>query len=106
MPLRPSTLVKRLIGTCVEAVPPPTQPALRWVQHECRAGRFTTLLSNFAAEQPEDLDVQDVVVEGIDNAGLICCRFYGTAVDHESRSPFTVQVEARLNPVLGSVTRL
>lgn len=106
MLLRPSTLVKRLIGTHVESGTPPAQPALLWVQHECHDGRFTSLLSRFAAEQPEDLDVQDVVVEGIDSAGLICCRFYGTAVDHENRSPFTVQVEARLNPVLGSITRL
>jgi hypothetical protein len=101
----PSELVRQIVGTFIEDDRTPKAPLLEWLQSECRSGCFRQLLEECAKAQPEPLRVDLAIVEKA-NSDKITVRLPARVADHESASPFEVNVAFEINPLTMTVKRV
>jgi hypothetical protein len=100
-----SEISKRITGTYIDDDAASAPPVQRWVLAELRGPRFQRVLEQFAARQPEALDVRLVQLQEI-RADALVCRIPCCVVDHESPHPFRSEVVFQLDPLSGNTLRL
>lgn len=99
----PSEDIQKITGFYV-----PTEersPLLQWITEEMRNGRFQHSIEEFAEQQSEKCDARTVMADRAD-PDVIYGRFPVMMIDHESKSPFRVDVAFRLDPVTLAIFRL
>lgn len=73
-----------------------------WVEPE--PGSIVPAVQKFVESQPEPLDISRLVIEEFRD-GKLLCRISTKVADHESRSPFRLDVRFTLDPLTGAVVR-
>lgn len=102
---RPSEIIERLTGYDVVPVATPTPATLQALTVSCRTGELRLALEQFIDAQRETLFVETLVVEKVD-ANNVTGRILGKTEDHESNSPYSVEVQFDLNLNAKKFTRL
>jgi hypothetical protein len=100
-----SETARRVAGTYVPDELGSLTNTLTWVTNECRTGSLAECVRKFCSEQLEPLDASLVICEGVTSDAIQCritCRCY----DHESTGTFPLDVQFKVNPTTGDVTRL
>lgn len=100
-----SDLARKAAGTFIEDVPAPGSPVLRWLQEECRTGRFKECVTKFAQGQDALLQPELVRVEFVTENGIICV-IPGRHTDREDTHTYLVEVRCVLDPLTGSLDSL
>jgi hypothetical protein len=98
-----SSTAQRLMGTYLAEEKPQRPPVPEWLQQQLRL-RFARVLENFAAGQPEPINIALVQLEEVKPDCLVC-RVPCFLTDHESPHPFRSEVVFELNPLTGAVLR-
>ncbi len=93
---KPSEQARLAAGTFVEDLAPKLTGLRAWLTEQCRT-TFQVAIARFAAAQTERPDPGLVVVEGWDDATLICV-LPARVSDHESKSTFLAEVRFKFNP--------
>ena len=101
----PSPVARRIIGTYIVDARRPMTSLAAWAQEECRHGSFSGLIAEFASGQDEPLDVGLVLVEKVEDDGILA-RIPCKIVDHESPRPFQSEVWLKLNPLVREIVRV
>lgn len=101
----PSPVAKKLTGTYIADNLRPLTSLAAWAQEECRSGSLRVLVERFAQTQAEPLDVGLLLVERVDDKGILA-RIPCKILDHESDHPFAAEVWLRINPLVREVVRV
>jgi hypothetical protein len=101
---RSSEAALKIMGTFVADSAPPEQPMLRWLQDECRHGKFAQDVRDFAEKQEEQLIPERVRVLRLSEASVVLA-IPTKVFDHESRDAVEVEVYLELNPCTRETTR-
>jgi hypothetical protein len=101
----PSPVVKRIVGTYIVDSVRPLTSLLAWAQEECRNGSLKGLVEAFARAQDEPLDVKLLLVEKVENDGILA-RIPCKMTDHESLHPFQSEVWLKINPLVQEIVRV
>jgi hypothetical protein len=97
---------ERIAGLHIPDQAPGANPPLyEWIQVECRAGAFRVALDRAVRAQPESLQVDLALVEGVTETSIVV-KIPGHICDHEAPSPSPTEVLFELNPLTHAVQRL
>jgi len=78
---------------------------LGWIQTELRTGSLSDSIRKFVESQPEPMDAQAIVPEWVDENRIIA-RMPFKMADHESRTPFRVDLYIKIDPETGICEKL
>lgn len=100
-----SDVAKKAAGTYVPDPASDLPPVLAWLTGQCRQGVLTQMVQEFCEAQPENVELNRVVVETV-NEHLLRCRIPCRCSDHESTSTFDYDVRFSLDLKNGKCHRL
>lgn len=100
----PSEVAKKIVGVFIHDSGGKGTPLLKWVQQECRSGKFSGKFKEFCDVQEEKPELCNLLVEEV-TLTAVTGRIPVKVFDHEADSALSADVNFSLDLTSSLVTR-